>query len=66
MAAILFYGAEPFKQIIKSLSTEGPMLSLVKIAQGVLEKKVFKNYTILYMYIAQGQAQITPGDKIWL
>ena len=29
----------------------------------VSEKKTFKNYTIL-MYIAQGQGQKTPGDKI--
>ena len=28
------------------------MWNLVKIAQAVSEKKTFKNYTILYMYIA--------------
>ena len=39
------------------------MLNLVKIAQTILEKK-FKKSTILYMYIAQGQEQITPGDKL--
>ena len=33
-----------------------------KIAQSV-SKKAFKNYTILYMYIAQGQGQITLGEK---
>ena len=26
----------------------------------------FKDYEILYMYIAQGQGQITPGDKIFV
>ena len=35
-----------------------------EIAQAVSEKETFKNYTILYMYIAQGQGQITPrGQK---
>ena len=48
MAAILFSGTEPFEQIFNSLSTEGPMLNLVKIAQAVSEKKTFENYTILY------------------
>ena len=40
-----------------------PMWNLVKIPQAV-SVKTFKNYTILYMYIAQGQGQITPrGQK---
>ena len=51
MATILFNGAEPVEQIGNTLSTEGPMWNLVKIAQAVLEKKTFKNYTILYMNI---------------
>ena len=46
MAAILFNGAVPFEQIIFTLSTEGPMWNLMKIAQAVSEK-TFKNYTIL-------------------
>ena len=33
------------------------MWNLVKIAQAVSEK-TFKNYTMLYIYIAQGQGQI--------
>ena len=37
---------------------------MVKIAQAV-SAKTFKNYTILYMYIAQGGGQIPPpGHKI--
>ena len=36
---------------------------MVKIAHGVSEKKILKNYTILYMYIAQGQGQITPRGQ---
>ena len=54
MAAILSNGTEPFEQILNILSTEGPKRNLVKIAQMVSEKTL-KNYTILYMYIAQEQ-----------
>ena len=60
MAASFFNGAEPFEQIVNTLSTEGSIRSLVKIARAVSEKKTFKKYTILYMYIAQGQGQIIP------
>ena len=60
IAAILFNGAEPYEQIGNTLSTEGHMWNLVKIARVVSEKMTFKNYTILYMHIAQGQGQITP------
>ena len=63
MAAILFSGAEPFEQIFNNLSTEGPMWNLVKTVQAASEKKIFKYFTILYMYRAQGQGQISP--KIW-
>ena len=59
MVAILFNGTEPFEQIGNTLSTGGPMWNLMKIAQAVSVKKTFKNYTILYMYTAQGQGQIT-------
>ena len=55
MAAILFNGAEPFEQIVNIPSTEGPMWNLVKIGQVVSEKKTFKDFMILYLYIAQGQ-----------
>ena len=51
MAAILFNGVEPFKQIVDIPSTEGPMWNLVKIGQKVSEKKTFEDqYMILYMY----------------
>ena len=43
--------------------TEGIIWKLVKIAQAVSDKKTFKNYTILHMYIAQGQGQITPTKQ---
>ena len=36
---------------------------MVKIAQSVSEKKTFKNYTILYKYVAQGQGQITLSGQ---
>ena len=58
MAAILFNGAEPF-----ILSTESPMWNPVTIVKAVSEKKI-KDLTILYMYIAQGQGQITPNILI--
>ena len=61
MAAILFNGAEPFEQIGSTLSTE-TMWNLVKSAQAVSEK-TFKNYTILDMYIAQGEGQITSRGQ---
>ena len=63
MAAILFDGAEPFEQTGKLHLTEGLMWNMVQIAQAFSEK-TFKNYTVLYMYIVQGQGQITPVDKI--
>ena len=43
MAIIFFNGVEPFEQIINILSTESPMWNLVKIAQAISEKKLFKN-----------------------
>ena len=45
MVAILFNNMKPFELIVNSLSTEGLMCNLVKIAQA---KKIFKNYTILH------------------
>ena len=60
--AILCNCVEPFEQIIDTLSTEGPMRDLVKIAKG-LSEKTFINYTILYMYIAKGQGHITLNGQ---
>ena len=60
MAAILFNSAEPFEQTDNIPSTQSPMYNLMKIGQAVSEKKTFKDYTLLYMYIPQGQGQITP------
>ena len=62
MAAILLNSTEPFEQIVNILLIEDPMLTmrnLVKTVQTVSEK-TFKDFTILYMYIAQGQDQIAP------
>ena len=61
MVDTLFNDAESFEQIDNTPSTESPMWNLIIIGQTVLEKKTFKDYDILYMYIAQEQAQITPG-----
>ena len=64
MTAILFNDVEGFEQIDDMPSTEGPKCTLMKIGQAVSEKKTFKDYEILYMYIAQGQGQIIEEDKI--
>ena len=61
MADILFNDAELLEQIDNTPLTESLMWN---IGQAVSEKKMFKDYDILYMYIAQGQGQITLGDKI--
>ena len=58
MAAILINAAEPFEQIVNTLSTR----NLVKIAQAVSEKKNKKN-TQFYMFIAQEQGQVTPRGQ---
>ena len=63
MAATFFNAAEPFEQIVYTISTEGPMWNLVKIAHVISEKKSFKNYKVLTMHIAQGQEQITPRGQ---
>ena len=39
------------------------ILNNLKIAQAVSEKRTYENYTILYMYIAQEQGQITPRGQ---
>ena len=58
MAAILFDGAELFEQIGNTLLTDGPMWNLLKmLKQFPSEKKTFKNYTILYMYIDRGKSR---------
>ena len=54
IAAVLLNFTDPFEQIVNILSTEGPMWNLVKIVQAVSDK-TFKDFTSLYMYIAQGQ-----------
>ena len=45
-ATTLFNGAEPFKQIVNTLSTDGPMWNMYKIAQAVSEKKTFNDNSI--------------------
>ena len=51
MVAILFNGAEPFEQIVNTLSTKSPMWNLVKIAQTVSDKKIFKNKMVAVVAI---------------
>ena len=62
-AAIFFKDAEPFEQNANTPPTEGPMWNLVKTGQVILEKKTFKYFMVLYLYIAQGQGQITPSGQ---
>ena len=40
-----------------------PQVKYVKVAQVISEKRTFKIYTILYMYITQGQGQTTPRGQ---
>ena len=40
------------------------MWNLIRIGQAFSEKKTFKDYAILYMYIVQRQGQMTPRDTI--
>ena len=56
MAAILFNDAEPFEQSVN----KAPCEIWWKIGQVVLEKKTFTDFKVLYLYIAQGQGQISP------
>ena len=63
MAAILFSDAELVEQNDNAPSREGQMRNLVKIFQVVSEAKMFNDYKILYMCIAQGQGRITLGHK---
>ena len=62
MAATLLKNAEPFAQINNTSSTECLVWNLMKIDHAVLEKETFIDYTILYMYIAQGRNH--PGGGI--
>ena len=45
--------SQPFEQIDNMPLTEGPKCNMVKIDQAVSEKKTFKDYNILYIYITQ-------------
>ena len=68
IAVIFFSGAEPFGQIVNIPSTEGLMRNLVKIDRAVSEEETFKDYIILYMFIAPPPplpyTHTTPGDKM--
>ena len=59
MVTILFSGAEPVDQSINILRQKTPCEYQLKTGQAISEKKTFKDYLILYIYIAQGQGKIT-------
>ena len=47
MAAILFNGVEPFKQIINTLLIEGPIWNIVEIAQaGNVQNMIFSHINV--------------------
>ena len=60
MAAIMLNGAKLFYQIVNILSPEGPMRNLMKIVPEASEKKTFKDFTIIYIFITPGQGKIIP------
>ena len=71
MAAILFNDAEPFEQIVNTLSTEGPLRNLVKIAQAVSENLIVcwglmtckSLWVILCCLPEKGRKEIEEGMK---
>ena len=63
MAATLFNGIEPFEQIGNTLLTKVQMWNMVKIAKAVSEKKIFKNYTISYMFNPGASTDNSQGTK---
>ena len=66
MAAILFNWVEPFKQIVNTFSTEGLMCNLVKTAQAVSEKKIFKNNNSIHIYSPGARTGNPQGTKLCL
>ena len=60
MAAILFNIAKPFEQIVSTTLTGVPCEIRRKMAQ-FKKRRHLNIYTILYMYKAQEQGQISPG-----
>ena len=55
VADILFSDAGPFEETVNIPLTACPMWKLVNISQVVSEDRSFEDYSILRMYIAQGQ-----------
>ena len=66
LTATLFNDAGPFEQTVNITLTERRVLNLAKSSQMLSEDKAFTVYTILHMYIAQGQGQKTLEELILL
>ena len=49
MAAILFSGAEQFKQTVNNPSTECLNLNLIIIGEAISKKTTFRDYRLLYI-----------------
>ena len=58
----MFTGTKPFEQIVNNFRARTHVKSDGNRSSGFREK-TFKDYTILYMYIAQGQGQVTTCNK---
>ena len=62
--AISFSGAEPFEQIVKTISTRGPMWNLVKIVQAVSEKKCKKIHNNIHVYSPRARTDSPQGTNL--
>ena len=51
------------KQVINKIILGFVYLLKVKIGLAISEKDTYKDYMILYMYIAKGQGHITPRGQ---
>ena len=58
IAVILFNGAEPFQQIVNTLSTKGPTWNLVKMLKGFQRRRRLKITQFIHVYSPEAR-QIT-------
>ena len=68
ITTILFNVVDPFEQTVNIPSTEGPMWNLVKVwskSGQVVSEKIFKDFMMLYLYLAQGQGQMILTKKFY-
>ena len=63
LAAILFCDAAHLNKVSSCQHPFNRNPYVKSIDQVVLEKKTFKDFMVVYLYIAQGQGQIIPGQN---